>query len=226
VWKRILGVIDVTGSRAAAGVINPAVVSAADMVSGHVGLDISCLDRLYVTGFVAKLQTPGGVVYFLHDHRGQPIASPALFEPIGAKFRRDMKDWAQANGVPVVTFKAGDRKVEVMRPYLEQAAAAGRSKVVAIGRAQEYARVWTATKRDTDPGQCPQFSFTKQQRRVLVFYVYIWDQRMGPGFIKICTYFPYPIKVWVNGQYAETAAMPRCPPKWLRRRGLSERDAA
>jgi hypothetical protein len=25
------------------------------------------------------------------------------------------------------------------------------------------------------------------------------DQRMGPGFIKICTYFPYPIKVWVNG---------------------------
>jgi hypothetical protein len=178
------------------------------MVAGHVRLDISCLDRLYLTGYVAKLQTPGGVVYFLHDHRGQPIASPALFEPIGEKFRRDMKDWAQANGVPVVTFKAGDRKVEVMRPYLEQAAAAGRSKVVAIGRAQEYAPVWTATKRDTDPGQCPQFSFTKQQRRVLVFYVYIWDRRMGPGFIKICTYFPYPIKVWVNGhEWAKRQAL-------------------
>jgi hypothetical protein len=25
-----------------------------------VGLDISCLDRLYLTGFVGKLQTPGG----------------------------------------------------------------------------------------------------------------------------------------------------------------------
>jgi hypothetical protein len=201
-------VIDVTGSQSAAAVTNPAVVSAAEMVAGHVGLDISCLDRLYLTGYVAKLQTPGGVVYFLHDHRGQPIASPALFEPIGEKFRRDMKDWAQANGVPVVTFKAGDRKVEVMRPYLEQAAAAGRSKVVAIGRAQEYAPVWTATKRDTDPSQCPQFSFTKQQRRVLVFYVYIWDQRMGPGFIKICTYFPYPIKVWVNGhEWAKRQAL-------------------
>lgn len=22
---------------------------------------------------------------------------------------------------------------------------------------------------------------------------------MGPGLIRICTYFPYPIKVWVNG---------------------------
>ncbi len=144
-----------------------------------------------------------------HDHRGKPIVSPALFEPIGAKFRADMKDWAQANGVPVIRFRAGERKADVMAPYLEAAAAAGRSRVVAIGCAQEFQLVWTARKRDTDPGRCPQFSFTKEQRRVSVFYVYIFDERMGPGFIKICTYFPYPVKAWVNGQYAETAAMPR-----------------
>src|SRR5258706_1309999 len=47
------------------------------MVAGHVVLDISCLDRLYLTGYVAKLQTPGRVVYFPHDHHGKPIASPA-----------------------------------------------------------------------------------------------------------------------------------------------------
>jgi hypothetical protein len=32
-----------------------------------------------------------------------------------------------------------------------------------------------------------------------VFYVYIFDTQVGPGFIKICTYFPYPVKAWVNG---------------------------
>ncbi len=47
------------------------------MVAGHVVLDISCLDRLYLTGYVAKLQTPGRVVYFPRDHHGKPIASPA-----------------------------------------------------------------------------------------------------------------------------------------------------
>jgi len=46
---------------------------------------------------------------------------------------------------------------------------------------------------------CPQFSFTREQRRVSVFYVCIFDRQMGPGFIKICTYFPYPVKAWVNG---------------------------
>ena len=71
------------------------VVTAADVVAGHVRLDISCLDRLYLNGYVAKLQTPGGVVWFFHEHRGKPIVSPALFEPIGQKFRGDIKDWAQ-----------------------------------------------------------------------------------------------------------------------------------
>jgi hypothetical protein len=177
----------------------PAPVTAAQMVAGHVGLDIACLDRLYLTGFVPKLQTPGGVVYFLHDHRGNPIASPAVFEQIGTRFRADMRTWAQTNNIPMVRFAAGERKADVMAPYLDAARAEGRSRVVAIGCAQEYAQVWTATKRDTDPGKCPQFSYTKQQRRVSVFYVYIWDTRVGPGFIKICTYFPYPIKVWLNG---------------------------
>jgi hypothetical protein len=178
---------------------DPAVVTAADMVAGHVRLDISCLDRVYLNGYVAKLQTAGGVVYFLHDHRGKPIVSPALFEPIGAKFRKDIKDWAQANGIPLISFKAGERKAEVMAPYLDAAASSGRSQVAAIGCAQEFQLVWTARKRDTDPGGCPQFSFTKEQRRVSVFYVYIWDTAMGGGFIKICSYFPYPVKAWVNG---------------------------
>ena len=201
-------VIEVTGSTAVARAPGPAVVTAADVVAGHVGLDISCLDRVYLTGFVARLQTPGGVVYFFHDHRGKPIASPALFEPIGAKFRRDIGGWAQASGVPVIRFKAGERKADVMAPYLGAAAAAGRSKVVAIGCAQEFQYVWTARKRDTDPGMCPQFSFTREQRRVSVFYIYIWDTKMGSGFIKICTYFPYPVKVWVNGhEWAKRQAL-------------------
>ncbi len=192
-------------SEAAAAV--PA-VTAAEMVAGHVALDISCLDRVYLNGYVPRLQTPGGVIYFFHDHRGRPIVSPALFEPIGEKFRKDMKDWAQANGVPVITFRAGERKADVMAPYLEAAAASGRSQVAAIGCAQEFQLVWTARKRDTDPGRPPQFSFTKEQRRVSVFYVYIWDSQMGGGFIKICTYFPYPLKAWVNGhEWAKRQAL-------------------
>ena len=57
------------------------VVTAAEVVAGHVRLDISCLDRVYLNGYVPKLQTAGGVIWFFHGHRGKPIVSPALFEP-------------------------------------------------------------------------------------------------------------------------------------------------
>jgi len=138
-------------------------------------------------------------VYFLHQHRGMPIASPAVFDQIGSRFRDGMRRFAEDNHIPVVRFGRDDRKVEVMGPHLDRAARTGRSQVAAIGVAQEFASVWTARKRDTDPTKPPQFSFTKQQRRVTVFYVYLWDDDFGPAFIKLCSWFPYPIKVWVNG---------------------------
>ncbi|MGH9026318.1 MAG: hypothetical protein ACRDWD_09420 [Acidimicrobiia bacterium] len=31
------------------------------------------------------------------------------------------------------------------------------------------------------------------------YYFYVHDPEFGPGFIKICSYFPYPAKVWLNG---------------------------
>jgi hypothetical protein len=173
------------------------VVTVNDVLDGHTVLDVSCLDRLYLSGFVQRLQTPGGVVYFLREYLGMPIASPAVFEQIGARFRDGMRRFAEADHIPVVRFRRGDRKVEVMRAHLDRAAKSGRSQVAAIGVAQEFAVVWTARKRDTDPDKAPQFSFTKEQRRVTVFYVYVWDDDFGPAFVKICSYFPYPIKVCV-----------------------------
>ena len=175
------------------------VVTAGELLDGQVVLDIECLDRIYLSGFVNSLQTPGGVVYFLHNHRGFPVTSPAVFAQIGDQFRRAVSSYAEANHIPVVTLRAADRNADVMRPFLDKAADGGRSRVAAIGVAQEPQIVWTARQRGTDPGKPPQFSFTKENRRVTAYYFYLWDQDFGGAFIKICAYFPYPVKVWVNG---------------------------
>jgi hypothetical protein len=114
----------------------------------------------------------------------------------------------QANHLPVVKLKAADRNAEVMRPYLDKAAMSGRSQVAAVGVAQEPQIAWTARQRDTDPGKPPQFPFTKENRRVTAYYFYLWDEDFGPAFIKICAYFPYPVKVWVNGhEWAKRQAL-------------------
>jgi len=183
------------------------VVTVPELLDGHSVLDIECLDRIYLNGYVAKLQVAGQVVTFLHDHRGMPIASPAVFEQIGTRFRQAVARFAENNDIPMIKFKKGVRKAAVMEPLLRRAARAGRPRVVAIGWAQEFQLVWTARKRDTDPAKPPQFSFAKAERRVTCYYFYIWDQFWGPGFIKVCAYFPYPAKVWLNGhEHSKQAA--------------------
>jgi len=173
-------------------------VTVNDVLDGHAGLDLECMDRLYLHGYLGQLQVGGQVIQFL-NHRGYPVPSPACLQQIGDVFRRRVASFAEANHIPVVPLKAADRNIEVMGPYLDAAASAGRSQVAAIGVAQEVQRVFIARKRDTDPGKCPQFSFDKKDRRVTVYYFYLWDAGFGPAFIKVCTYCPWPMKIWLNG---------------------------
>ena len=175
-----------------------AVVTVNDVLDGHVGLDVECLDRIYLNGYVPNLQVGGQVVSFMTAHLGNPIPSPAIMEKIGTAFRAAVDRFAADNHIPVVRFGKDDRKIEVMRPYLARQARTGRSGVAAIGIAQEFQNVFAATQRMGDNG-VPWFSFFKADRRVTCFYFYLWDADFGPAFIKICAYFPYPIKVWLNG---------------------------
>jgi hypothetical protein len=171
------------------------------VLDGHVSLEVECLDRVYLNAYVPRLQVGGQVVTFLVEHLGNPIPSPALFAPIGERFRLAVARYAKANAIPVVRFEKDQRKAEVMRVYLEAAQAAGRPGVVAVGVAQEFQRVFCGYDRgraDGQPGP-PRYGFEKADRRVSCFYFYVWDEEFGPGFIKLCSYFPYPAKVWVNG---------------------------
>jgi hypothetical protein len=175
-----------------------AMVTVNDVLDGHVGLDVECMDRIYLNGYVPNLQVGGQVVSFLTAHLGNPIPSPAILEKIGTAFRKSVASFAEADHIPVVRFGRDDRKIDVMRPYLARQAATGRSGVAAIGVAQEFAPVFLATKhcgRTTGVW----FSFTKASRRVTCYYFYLFDEDFGPAFVKVCAYFPYPMKIWVNG---------------------------
>jgi len=171
-----------------------------DVLQGQVGLDVTCLDRIYLNGYVPNLQVAGQVVQFLTGHLGNPIPSPALMERIGNRFRSDVARFVETVGVPTVRFGKGDRKADVMRPYLQAAERTNTPGVVAVGVAQEFQSVFTAYDRRKDGSTtAPMFSFAKADRRVSVFYFYLWDQEFGPAFIKVCSYFPYPMKIWING---------------------------
>jgi hypothetical protein len=175
-----------------------------EVLDGHVALELECVDRLYLNAYVPKLQVSGQVHSFFARHRGQRIVSPALMAQIGNRFVREVKAFAAANGVPVLRLgkpdrsRGDDRKLDHVRPYLERAEREGRVGVVAIVVAQEFQWVFGGRNRAEKPGGVI-YRFEKAERRVGVYYFYVLDREFGPGFIKVCTYFPYPAKVWLNG---------------------------
>ena len=64
----------------AGGVWMSGAANISDVLEGHVVLDLECLDRVYLNGYVPKLQVGGQVVTFLTEHLGNRIPSPALFK--------------------------------------------------------------------------------------------------------------------------------------------------
>ena len=174
-----------------------------DVLDGHVALEVECVDRLLLRAYVPNLQVGGQVSRFITRHLGKPIASAAVLGAIGNRFRRDVKRFADGQQIPILKLKGpdrsrwDDRKLDHVRPYLDAAERERRFGVVAIVAGQEFASVFSA--RTHRRGRALWFEFFREQRRVGVYYFYICDPDFGPAFIKICTYFPYPARLWVNG---------------------------
>lgn len=170
--------------------------SVATILRDHVSLSNSCIDRLYLNGYVPRLQSSGQVCAFLCDHLGNQIPSPAAIRPLHDRFIQAVATFAEQQQVPVIQFERGQRKDDVAAQQRARFQAA--DGVVFIGVAQERQWSFKATKHLTPP-RAVHFSFSRQTVAVKHYYFYLQDTEWGPSFIKIGTYLPYPVRVCLNG---------------------------
>jgi hypothetical protein len=180
----------------------------ADVLSGHVGLEVECIDRLYLNVYQPRLQYAGGVAGFLVGHRGARFASSALMDPITKAFVAAVHRFARDQRVPVVEFVKGQRKDDVAHGYLAGFEAAGRVEgVLFVGVAQEKTGVFRTEKRRNPVTGATYPWIVRSTGVVNHFYVYAVDKDFGPFFLKFCSYFPYNARLCLNGnEYAKRQA--------------------
>jgi len=112
--------------------------SVAEILDRHVTFQLECIDRMYLNVYVPMLQSEGGVVKFFRSHRGNKFASSALMDPMTKAFVASMERFSRELEIPVVQFRKGQRKDDVMKEHL---ARFGKPEgVVFIGKAQERPR--------------------------------------------------------------------------------------
>lgn len=164
------------------------------LLDDHVVLNYECLDRIFLNGYVAKLQDPDQLSWFLCQHRGEAIPRYQVLGDMTRDFVGALERLAAAKQIPVVRFERGQRKETIAARYFAQAEREG---VVLIGIAQEWARVFRAPGKRQRPAGT--FAATRNSAFVNHIYFYILDSDWGPSFIKIGTFAPWGIKVWLNG---------------------------
>ena len=165
-----------------------------EILKEHVTLDIECIDRLYLNGYIPQMQTSGGLVYYLRQ-KGFPIPSPVILGDMTTNYRKQVKEFAEKEGIPLIEFEKGQRKDDVVAEYRQ--AHTGKEGVVVIGVAQEKASAFKATKRTA--GKLVGFDYSRQSVYVNHYYFYLQDEEFGPAFIKVCSYAPYGLRICVNG---------------------------
>jgi hypothetical protein len=101
----------------AGGSLTVATASLASIMRDQVAVSVTCVDRLYVNGYVPTLQSPGQLVRFCREQVGKPIASPALFHPLHDRFVQAVQTFAVEHEVPFIHFERGQRKDTIAAGY-------------------------------------------------------------------------------------------------------------
>lgn len=163
-----------------------------ELLAGHVTLEVECVDRLYLNGYVGALATSGGLYRFLTEHLRKPVASPVLLGQITQRFVAELKEYARQRKIPMVQFKHGERKDEFAKCMRRRRPV--RDQVVFIGVAQEKAQAFSGTKVEG------RFEFNRDKTvYVNHYYLYLDDAEFGPAFLKVCSYAPWGMKLCLNG---------------------------
>jgi hypothetical protein len=170
----------------------------ADVLSAHVRFELECIDRMYCNVYVPGLQYVGGLVGYVQQHLGLPIASTAPLAGITDRYVKRVHAFAKANNIAWVDFAKGQRKDDVIHERLARFGAP--EGVVFIGRAQEKTNLFRTEKRRNAAGQAYPW-IVKSTGVVNHFYFYCLDADFGPFFLKFCSYFPYNAKLCLNGHH-------------------------
>jgi hypothetical protein len=119
--------------------------TAAQVLSGHVRLEIRCIDRVLLTFRQPRLQYGQGIHGFFCHHRGNQFVSSALMRPMTERFTADIRHYIDVRGLDLVRFAKGQSKDQVAREYL--AGHDGGEQILFAGVAQEKTRIWRTRQR-------------------------------------------------------------------------------
>jgi hypothetical protein len=128
-----------------------------------------------------------------------PAVTPEVLASRTAPYRAWVARYAAEHAIPLVAAPKGQRKEDVVTPYYRRFQAA--EGVVAILTSTESGRTFVSyTPRYPPSGGDPGYRLLHPARkRFLHYYFYLLDPVLGPMSVRVGTFLPFTLAVFLNG---------------------------
>lgn len=170
---------------------------------------LTCFDRLIFKGHLARFNMPGRLKSFL-DHQGVLLKN---FDRYVTKTTDALKAHAQAlaadAGRPYMylaethTKSRGQSKEELARSIAERDGVAA-GLICVLGAVEPCSSFSIFRNKETH-----RLELVRRRRKCLHFYFYYLHPELGFCHVRLQSWFPFEVQVWVNGREALSRALER-----------------
>lgn len=170
-----------------------------ELLGRHIQFSYTAWDRIVLNGYLDRLQRPENISYFFREIVGVPAVTPEVLMSRTAPYRAWVTRYAAEHAIPLVAAPKGQRKEDVVAPYYR--GFQGTEGVVAILSSTESGRTFVSyTPRYPPSGGDPGYRLLHPARkRFLHYYFYLLDPILGPMSLRVGTFLPFTLAVFLNG---------------------------
>ena len=164
----------------------------ADKISGM----LHCFDRIIFTGTLPKICYSQGMTAYLLSKQVRIFDYPRFAEPFKARLRANAEQLAKDNGIEIeFVAKSHVRKEDIVKKVLDK-------------RGTHPGLVHILSAMETCSSYKPWHNKQKgktylrgSQSKCLHYYFYFIDPYLGYGFIRVPTWCPFKLHVYINGHH-------------------------
>lgn len=170
-----------------------------EVLGRHVQFRYTAWDRIVLSGYLERLQRPESISFFFREVVGVEAVTPEVLMSRTAPYRAWVQRHVIEHQIPFLPAPAGQRKEDVVAPYYHQFK--GTEGVVVILSSTETGRSFVSyTPRYPPPSGDPGYRLLHAARkRFLHYYFYVVDSVLGPMSLRVGTFLPFTVAVFLNG---------------------------
>lgn len=163
----------------------------------QISLAYGCLDRVVLRGYYPALQREDTIVHLLRDVTGAAVVDSGALASRTARYRAWLDDYVRDHHIERLAAEKGVRKEDFVQPYYRTLG--GQEGVACILTSMEQGTTFVSYE--------PRFKTLDEHYRIIKrcrkrfqhLYFYVNDAVLGPMSLRLGTYLPFSLNVYLNG---------------------------